>query len=234
MNRLLLLGGLALLAGSLNLLLPAWRGGSSPRPIVRPSNGGHKAAHASSADAGAHAASQAEAAAAVSQREPLGQGPASQSERVGNITYMPSFGIFPRGCKWREVCESNGTAPDAAVVNTTIQYWDAASSVWSDEQPAACSLKALPAKPPEGWTFINGTPRTEVGRAYAAWPAWAARQMGGELLRRFGFAGDGAGMGRCRRLQLQRQPPPLFVDTRSYVPVPSTPAGPDQRIAVRL
>jgi hypothetical protein len=71
----------------------------------------------------------------------------SSSWQVGQVhstvgpdgtTYGPSLGIFPHGCKWRDV-----TAPNTTQV--TYQYWDAATESWTQEQPQACRVKGFAA-----------------------------------------------------------------------------------------
>lgn len=75
---------------------------------------------------------------------------------IGNISYKPSLGIFPRGCKWRDVL----TEGSAAV---QYEYWDAASQQWLQQQPAACRLQGYAAPgAPEPWKFHKNNPRTEV------------------------------------------------------------------------
>jgi hypothetical protein len=74
-------------------------------------------------------------------------------ERIGNKTYKPSFGIFPLGCKWREVATDNSST-------ITYQYWNAKSRRWEDDMPLACTVKGLAA--PAKWDFHKGTPRSEV------------------------------------------------------------------------
>lgn len=64
-------------------------------------------------------------------------------------TYGPSLGIFPHGCKWRDVSHPNSS-------DISYEYWVPAASssaadgeresqgaagVWSKQQPAACRLQ---------------------------------------------------------------------------------------------
>eukprot|EP00798_Chlamydomonas_sp_ICE-L_P009430 gene9430-4060_t len=74
---------------------------------------------------------------------------------IGNKTYQPVFGTYPKNCKWREV-------NTAGSKESEYQFWDAASSTWIDERPEACAPTGVPAPGPPGWKFLNGTPRTEV------------------------------------------------------------------------
>jgi protein O-GlcNAc transferase len=69
-------------------------------------------------------------------------------------TQQPSFGVFPKGCKWRELHHADNT--------TTYQYWHHEQQQWEDQQPAACRIQAAPKPGPPGWAFHKGTPRTEV------------------------------------------------------------------------
>lgn len=65
-------------------------------------------------------------------------------------TYGPSLGIFPHGCKWRDVSHPNSsdisyeywvpTAPAAAAEGAGDSQ--GAAGVWSNQQPAACRLQA--------------------------------------------------------------------------------------------
>jgi hypothetical protein len=57
----------------------------------------------------------------------------SAPDAEGTVT-GPSLGIFPRGCKWRDVVQRNTS-------HVTYQYWDAASGQWSGAQPQACRLQ---------------------------------------------------------------------------------------------
>ncbi|PNW72188.1 hypothetical protein CHLRE_16g678600v5 [Chlamydomonas reinhardtii] len=82
---------------------------------------------------------------------------ASQLERdnARNRTYQPSFGLFPKGCRWRTVTHDNSSS-------VTYQYWDFQAETWGDERPAACVPTSYPAPGPPGWRWNNDTPRTEV------------------------------------------------------------------------
>ncbi len=79
----------------------------------------------------------------------------SKEERVGNRTFHPSFGLYPKGCRWRMVTTDNSSQVD-------YQYWDFALEQWSDEQPAACVPTTYPDPGPPDWKWHNNTPRTEV------------------------------------------------------------------------
>jgi hypothetical protein len=68
-------------------------------------------------------------------------------------TQQPSFGVFAKGCKWRELHH---------VDNTTYQYWHQQQQQWEDQQPSACRIQAATKPGPPGWAFHKGTPRTEV------------------------------------------------------------------------
>lgn len=75
---------------------------------------------------------------------------------IGNKTYHPSHGIFPKGCKWRPVTEEGKEGYDYV-------FWDFSSKTWTSEKPAACSPTGYPKPgPPPPWTFNKRTPRTEV------------------------------------------------------------------------
>ena len=73
----------------------------------------------------------------------------------GNKTYHPSFGLFPKGCRWRSVTTEG-------VAEISYQFWDFEANEWRDEKPAACVPTTYPPPGPEGWAFNNNTPRTEV------------------------------------------------------------------------
>lgn len=83
-RRIILVLGVGVLAfGSLNLLLPLWQqGGVFGAPAATPVLGETKLKHL-----GSH------------EREVV----------AGNRTYKPSFGLFPKGCRWREVHEQGTT-----------------------------------------------------------------------------------------------------------------------------
>lgn len=74
---------------------------------------------------------------------------------VGNTTYHPSFGLFPEGCRWRLVTQSNASGH-------SYQYWDFDSHDWSDERPDACIPTSYPPPGPSNWSFYRDSPRTEV------------------------------------------------------------------------
>jgi len=79
-----------------------------------------------------------------------------REERVGNKTYHPAFGIFPKDCKWRQV-STDGSK------ETEYQWWDADRKSWVDDRPAACAPTGFDAQTaPANWEFLGGTPRTEV------------------------------------------------------------------------
>jgi protein O-GlcNAc transferase len=69
--------------------------------------------------------------------------------------FNPSFGIFPKGCKWREKAE-----PEPGKV--IYDYWDFQDQFWLKQQPASCRVQSTPKPGPAGWHFNNNTPRTEV------------------------------------------------------------------------
>lgn len=75
--------------------------------------------------------------------------------KEGNKTYHPSFGLFPKGCRWRSVT----TAGESEM---GYQFWDFERHAWQDERPPACVPTTYPPPGPEGWAFNNNTPRTEV------------------------------------------------------------------------
>eukprot|EP00878_Enallax_costatus_P029496 GHUV01031987.1.p1 GENE.GHUV01031987.1~~GHUV01031987.1.p1 ORF type:complete len:403 (+),score=78.28 GHUV01031987.1:1173-2381(+) len=97
------------------------------------------------------------------------------TEQDGTV-YKPSLGIFPKGCKWRDVVPadaavaaqpgSNTTSNSSASSNSSrvhYEYWDLKNQQWTDQQPAACRLQGYPDPgPPASWTFYKGNPRTEV------------------------------------------------------------------------
>ncbi|GLI68019.1 hypothetical protein VaNZ11_012320 [Volvox africanus] len=80
---------------------------------------------------------------------------ASSLEHHGNRTFHPSFGLFPKGCRWRTVTTENSSLVD-------YQFWNFATEAWSDERPAACVPTTYPAPGPPNWRWNNDTPRTEV------------------------------------------------------------------------
>ncbi|KAG2434032.1 hypothetical protein HXX76_007760 [Chlamydomonas incerta] len=102
---------------------------------------------------------------AAASPQPAGPGAASTGRRVfasqlerddaRNRTYQPSFGLFPKGCRWRTVTHDNSSS-------VTYQYWDFQAETWGDERPAACVPTSYPAPGPPGWRWMNDTPRTEV------------------------------------------------------------------------
>ncbi len=71
-----------------------------------------------------------------------------------DVAFMPSFGIFPHGCQWREVHQTlAGPGPVIKDTGNTLynptqhvryQYWHDQQQSWTDEQPVACRLEALP------------------------------------------------------------------------------------------
>ncbi|KAK9828787.1 hypothetical protein WJX72_002076 [[Myrmecia] bisecta] len=67
-------------------------------------------------------------------------------------------GIFPRGCKWRDVQYTG--AKKTFWHEEEYEYWDARLQKWTGTLPAACTVPGL--QNPEGWTWRNNTPRTEV------------------------------------------------------------------------
>ncbi|GAX80047.1 hypothetical protein CEUSTIGMA_g7486.t1 [Chlamydomonas eustigma] len=81
--------------------------------------------------------------------------PGSTTEYVGNKILHPSFGIFPKDCRWRPVQE---------VGNSTFDYvyWDKVTKTWNEERPAACAPTGHLKPGPPKWNFRNGTPRSEV------------------------------------------------------------------------
>lgn len=79
-----------------------------------------------------------------------------KEEHIGNKTYHPSFGIFPKGCKWRLITTEGSDEAE-------YQWWDNPTKSWVDERPEACSPTGFNQETaPEGWDFRNNTPRTEV------------------------------------------------------------------------
>lgn len=71
--------------------------------------------------------------------------------------YGPSLGIFPHGCKWRDVSAAGNSS------QVTYEYWDAAAAAWTSEQPAPCRVQGFATPgPPKPWRFFKGNPRTEV------------------------------------------------------------------------
>ncbi|GFH18382.1 uncharacterized protein HaLaN_15177, partial [Haematococcus lacustris] len=84
-----------------------------------------------------------------------------REEVVGDLTYHPSFGLFPQGCKWRNIVNNT----DGSV---TYEFWDdsaGAADTWAEDRPAACTPTGM--SPGDvaaaGWQFHQGTPRSEVG-----------------------------------------------------------------------
>ncbi|WIA28051.1 hypothetical protein OEZ86_010636 [Tetradesmus obliquus] len=81
---------------------------------------------------------------------------------IGNRTFKPALGIFPRGCKWRDVVEKGSTA-------VQYEYWQEAEQQWVQQQPLSCKLQGEPIPgasdqqtKPSSWRFHKGNPRTEV------------------------------------------------------------------------
>lgn len=79
----------------------------------------------------------------------------SKTEVIGNRTYYPSFGLFPKGCRWRPVREHG--KQDVEYV-----WWDASIKDWVQQRPSACAPPGHAAPGPASWNFNRGTPRTEV------------------------------------------------------------------------
>ncbi|KAJ9523194.1 hypothetical protein QJQ45_023985 [Haematococcus lacustris] len=81
-----------------------------------------------------------------------------REEVVGDLTYHPSFGLFPQGCKWRNIVNNT----DGSV---TYEFWDDSADAWAEDRPAACTPTGM--SPDDvataGWQFHQGTPRSEVG-----------------------------------------------------------------------
>ena len=84
-----------------------------------------------------------------------------RSVTVGNKTFHPSFGLFPKGCKWRSI-SFKGSDTGSESPKTEYQYWDFANKAWMDTMPEACSPQGHPAPGPPGFEFNKGTARTEV------------------------------------------------------------------------
>jgi hypothetical protein len=63
----------------------------------------------------------------------------SAQRRAGEVN-----GIFPAGCKWRDVQE-RGSKKDFWSVEE-YEYWDEARQKWSSKQPDACLVKGQPGK----------------------------------------------------------------------------------------
>lgn len=78
-----------------------------------------------------------------------------QTEVIGNRTFYPSSGLFPKGCKWRPVTEEGKSGVDYV-------WWDSKNKRWLEDRPEACAPKGHPAPGPSEWNFKNGSPRTEV------------------------------------------------------------------------
>jgi hypothetical protein len=74
---------------------------------------------------------------------------------LGNKTFHPSFGIFPRGCRWREVTTEGSK-------HVEYQYWDAAAATWTDQQPQECTVRGSFSPSPEGFSFHKDSPRSEA------------------------------------------------------------------------
>ena len=43
---------------------------------------------------------------------------------VGDTTFHPSFGIFPKGCRWRVVSNSNSSDVDYQVLGCIGSHWE--------------------------------------------------------------------------------------------------------------
>ena len=50
----------------------------------------------------------------------------------GGVTYGPSRGAFPQGCRWRDVSPTNGI--------DQYEYWDELEQIWIDKRPVACTI----------------------------------------------------------------------------------------------
>jgi len=76
------------------------------------------------------------------------------STTIGDKTYQPAFGIYPKGCKWRDVVLENST-------QVQYEYWDVDGERWSQQQPAACVLQGFQKPgPPHPWQMYKNNPRT--------------------------------------------------------------------------
>jgi hypothetical protein len=62
----------------------------------------------------------------------------------GHRRIGPADGIFPAGCKWRDVQEGTSNKDFWAVEQ--YQYWDEARQKWTDKQPEACLMKGIKGK----------------------------------------------------------------------------------------
>uniref|UniRef100_A0A7S3QL56 Glycosyltransferase 61 catalytic domain-containing protein n=1 Tax=Dunaliella tertiolecta TaxID=3047 RepID=A0A7S3QL56_DUNTE len=72
----------------------------------------------------------------------------SQREKevvIGDERFHPSFGVFPRGCKWKMVTTPN---------STRYQWWDVNQATWVEERPRACTPTGFSPNedvPPPSW-----------------------------------------------------------------------------------
>jgi len=53
-------------------------------------------------------------------------------DECAGVTYGPSRGAFPHGCRWREVFPSNGT--------DQYEYWDELELIWKQDRPVDCTI----------------------------------------------------------------------------------------------
>lgn len=48
------------------------------------------------------------------------------------------------------------------VCQVSYKFWDYSRHAWADVMPPACLLQSEPKPGPAGWSFLSGSPRTEV------------------------------------------------------------------------
>lgn len=69
-------------------------------------------------------------------------------------------GIFPVGCKWREVV-NQGSEPKFWDIRD-YEYWDTYTRQWSPKKPAACFMKGVVNPNPSNWSWRQHSPRSAV------------------------------------------------------------------------
>lgn len=83
-------------------------------------------------------------------------------EQHGKI-YKPALGIFPVGCKWRDVIPAEAAHNSSSHSNVQYEYWSEQQQRWTSQQPVACRLQGHPDPGPSApWRFYKSNPRTEV------------------------------------------------------------------------
>eukprot|EP00884_Botryococcus_braunii_P003283 jgi/Botrbrau1/12956/Bobra.154_2s0016.1 len=82
------------------------------------------------------------------------QGSNQGSSRQGETVAGVANGIFPVGCKWRDIQQKDGSGAFWKVEQ--YEYWDASRSAWSSKQPSSCLVQGI--KNPINWQWHNNLP----------------------------------------------------------------------------